>query len=117
MKKMSELEDSYARGKIKNLRTVLKQGETSSKNYIEFYKLKDLLLEGNYGIYREVDISKVGRGEGLEQEIFINTAKNDEDVKRSYLFDAIEMMDTYITFDYTDEDLKKAKELQAEGEL
>ena len=53
----------------------------------------------------------------MEQEIFINTAKNDEDVKRSYLFDAIEMMDTYITFDYTDEDLKKAKELQAEGEL
>ena len=45
-----------------------------------------------------MDISRIGTGESLERDIFIPVTK--EEVKRSYLFDVIEMMDTYIALDY-----------------
>ena len=96
--KLFAADTSYARGKIKELRNVLKQGENAARYYVQFYKLEDLLLESYYDIFKEMDISRIGTGESMEKDIFISTAK--EEVKRSYLFDVIEMMDTYIALDY-----------------
>lgn len=64
--KMQDKEHSYARGKLKELRPVLKQGELQTKHYLEFHKIQGLELESFCGI--------------------------------SSMFDAIELIDTYISF-------------------
>lgn len=109
MAKLSAADVSYARGKVKELRNVLKQGENAARSYVRFYKLEDLLVESYYDIFKEMDLSKIGTGEDLEKNIFIPA---ETDVKRSYLFDVIEMMDTYIALEYSEEDLKSEEDLQ-----
>ena len=103
MTKLLATDTSYARGKIKELRSVLRQGEVASRYYVQFYKMEDLLVESYYDIFKEMDISRIGTGKSLEKDIFIDCAK--EDVKRSYLFDVIELMDTYIALDYSEGEL------------
>lgn len=83
-----------SRGKVKELRSALKEGEQSSIYYMKSNLIDDLPLleqEGN-----EIDTSKIGQGQGMERKIFVDTADGQ---KRSLLFDAIEMLDTYISLD------------------
>ncbi len=85
--------DSYARSSIKQLRTVLKKSEVSAWQYITFHKLNDLITECYKGIFTTTDLGRIGSGTAAENKIFVATADGNE---RSILFDAIEIMDTFI---------------------
>ena len=66
---------------------------------MKFNKMEDIVLESFYDIFKEMDYEKIGTGQGMERPIFVKTYDGDE---RSYLYDAIEVKDTYIDL----EDLK-----------
>lgn len=87
---------AYARGKMKELRTVLKEGETAATSFTKFNKLDEIALEGYQGIYKEVSTDKIASGEGLERKLFVRTQDN---VERAAIFDALEVWDTYIGFE------------------
>ena len=87
---------AYARGKMKELRTVLKEGETASAFFTKFNKLDEIALEGYQGIYKEVSTDKIASGQGLERKLFVRTQDN---VERAAIFDALEAWDTYIGFE------------------
>ncbi len=86
-------EISYARGKIKEMRPVLKAGEVQARYFLQFHKIEKIILESYYDIFQDMDYSKIGKGQGIERPIFIQTSDGQF---HSYLFDAIEMMDTYL---------------------
>lgn len=88
---------SYARGKLKELRSALKQGETGARYFMKFYKLEELILESYYEIFKDIDYFKVGTGQEMERPIFIQTS---DQKFRSYLFDAIELIDAYQYIEY-----------------
>ena len=69
---------AYARGKMKELRTVLKEGETASASFTKFNKLDEIALEGYQGIYKEVSTDKIASGQGLERKLFVRTQDNVE---------------------------------------
>jgi hypothetical protein len=83
----------YARGKIKEMRGILKQGEDATTYYVRFNQIEDILLESYYDVFGKADLSKVGTGVSQSKKIFAETA---DGAKRSILFDAIELMDTFI---------------------
>jgi len=83
----------YARGKMKELRQYLKEGEQSTKYYLKTRQMKDLDLLGYQDIFVSVDYSRVATGESLERKTFVETADGQ---KRCLYFDAIEMLDTFI---------------------
>ena len=95
MKKLQSKELSYSRGRLKELRTVLKQGETATNHYIRFHKLEELTKDSYQGIYTEVDISGIGTGKQLESKVFLETRNG----KRAILFDVIELLDTFLELD------------------
>lgn len=86
-------ENGYATGKIKNLRNVLKEGEIASKYYLEFNRMKDILTESGND---KIDLSKIFTGSAHNSEIF---AIQSDGRKHSLLFDAIEVLDTFILID------------------
>lgn len=86
-------EISYANGKVMRLRDALKQGETETKYFLEYNKIENIVLESFYDIFKELDYGKIGTGQGMERPIFVKTYDGEE---RSYLYDAIEVKDTYI---------------------
>lgn len=93
IKQLCSQEDAYARGKIKELKSALKKGELQARHFLQFNKIESIISESYYGIYNEMDYSRVLTGQEMEKPIFIKTS----DRKcRTFLFDAIEMMDTYI---------------------
>lgn len=96
MKKFSSEEISYARGKIKELRSYLKQGENAAKYYMKRNLIDELSLIAYQGIYKDVDPKKVFTGNPLERNIFEQTK---DEKKRCLLFDAIEILDTFIALD------------------
>ncbi|WP_031556045.1 Cas10/Cmr2 second palm domain-containing protein [Oribacterium sp. FC2011] len=83
----------YASGKIKGLRNAIKQGEKSTYTYLKKNLMNELALDAYQGTYTKPEIKGIGIGEGLERKVVIETA---DGVKRSILFDAIEMIDTFI---------------------
>lgn len=91
--RMNSGEIAYARGKMKELRTVLKEGETKTQYFLKFHKIEEVIPESYYDIFKEMDCSKIGTGQKIEYSIFVETYDKQ---KRTYLFDAVEMMDTYI---------------------
>lgn len=91
----------YSKGKLKELRTVLKEGETSTEYYLKFHKINDISLEAYQDIYREMSWDQIGTGQGLERKVFIRTM---DGKTRSLLFDAIELLDTYIALEDGKED-------------
>ena len=91
--KLISEEISYARGKIKELRTALKQGETSARYFLKFHNLEDIILESYYDIFKDLDYFKTGTGQKMKRPVFIQTSDHKF---RSYLFDAIELIDTYL---------------------
>ncbi len=86
----------YAKGKLKELRSILKLGETESLGYIQFNKIEDIALEGYQDVFVELDYNVVKMQNGLERKIFVSTEDGES---RSILFDAIELLDTYIELD------------------
>lgn len=96
MRGFSDEEISYARGKIKELRRYLKQGEESAKYYMKTNLIDELGLIGYQGIYEEIIYKGVGSGKSLEEKTFIETKDRK---KRCLLFDVIEAIDTFIALD------------------
>lgn len=86
-------EISYARGKIKEMRPVLKAGEEQARYFLQFNQIEKIILESYYNIFRDMEYSKIFKGQAVKRPIFIETA---DQQFHSYLFDAIEMMDTYL---------------------
>lgn len=68
--------DDVSKGKIKNLRGVLKQGEAETMHYVNFYKLWESFIEN-------------------PDQIFVRTKSGEKHAK---YFDAIELVDTFIPF-------------------
>lgn len=90
---------AYSKGKMKELRSVLKQGEISTKYFLKFNKIEDIILESYYDVFKEIDYNHILSGKEFERPVFVST-EQDKNIKRSVLFDAIEILDTYITLDY-----------------
>ncbi|MCI6731171.1 MAG: hypothetical protein MR487_02435 [Lachnospiraceae bacterium] len=87
--------DFYASGALKELRSALKRGENAALYYLRYHNMEKLLVHGFQGIYQEMDYEKleIGSGKSLERKLFIETL---DGKKRSALFDAIEVMDTFL---------------------
>lgn len=98
-KLLSELQQekaSYARGKLKEFREALKEGETASEYYLKSNLLGELSVTGYEGVYKEIDMSRMFSGQGLEGKTFVETA---DKKKRSLYFDGIEIIDTFVALD------------------
>lgn len=88
-----------ARGKLKELRTALKQGETETEYYLadrRVYELLNHVFEATYRSdderwerYREL----LSEGTPIKKKAFITLAG--EEAKRSLFFDALEMIDHF----------------------
>ena len=89
-------EIAYARGKVKQLRGMLKQGEKEANHFMKFNQIEDLVLESYQGIFVDIDYTHTFDGDGLERKIFVKTY---DQVERSILFDAIELLDTFVPLD------------------
>lgn len=84
---------TYGTGKVKELRSALKQGETATKNYLEFNRMKDILKENKTGEVKGEDLLKLFTGFNEDDTAFV---MSDDGRKHSILFDSIELMDTFI---------------------
>jgi hypothetical protein len=82
------------RGKLKELRNALKEGEQSAEYYMKSNLIYDLALIDYEG--KKIDTDKIASGKGMDRKVFVQTADGKE---RSLLFDSIEIMDTYISLD------------------
>ena len=89
-------EIAYARGKIKELRSALKQGEKETRHFLQFNQIEDLMLDSYQGIFVDVDYKHTFEGDGLERKAFVKT---NDGVERSLVFDAIEVLDTFVSLD------------------
>lgn len=89
---IQKCEKDYGIGKVKGLRAALKQGETSVKNYMHFYKMNDFISDYTYRDFN-LDKEKLFTGAKLEIPAYIEL----DGKKHSVIFDAIELMDTYIS--------------------
>ncbi len=87
---------SYARGKLKEFREALKEGETASEYYLKSNLLNELAVTGYEGVYKEIDMSRLFSGQGLEKKTFIDTG---DGKRRCLYFDGIEMADTFVALD------------------
>ncbi len=90
-------EIAYARGKLKELRSALKKGKEAAEIFVKFNKIEDITLEAYQGIYKKTETDKVATGIGLERTLFLDTNQKTE--KRSTIFDALEVWDTYLGFE------------------
>ena len=89
-----------ARGKMKELRNVLKQGQEATKAFIQFNKMEDVMLSGMQK--NMTDHNKVGTGQAQKRELYPamrNGLKDERTTVRSAIFDALEICDTYIGFE------------------
>lgn len=91
---IQKCEKDYGIGKVKGLRTALKQGEISVKNYMHFYKMNNFIDDYTSRDFN-LDTDKLFTGTKIEIPAYVKL-QNDEK-KRSVIFDAIELMDTYIS--------------------
>lgn len=87
------VENRYSRSKIKEMRNAIKQGETVAEAFMRFNNISDISFDAYQGIYTSPDINNIGTGKELERKLFIKTY---DQIERSVVFDAIELLDTYI---------------------
>ena len=97
MKRIQENEIEYSRGRLKELRNVLKQGEVATRRYLRFHKIEDIGRDSYQDIYTEADNCGIGTGRKLERKIFLETT---DGISRSVLFDVIEALDTFLELEY-----------------
>ena len=88
--------DDDIRSKLKEMRSAMKQGEAAVDYYIRFHKLEEVTVNTYQDIFCQMDLSKIGSGEGLEGRSFVRT---NDGMLRNLLYDAVEIMDTYIPFE------------------
>lgn len=82
-------ESDEFKARLKELRGIVKEGEVKTQYYIQFHKIKGLILDSYYGIFKEV-----GFRENTEEiPVFVKTSDEQE---RSILFDAAELIGTYM---------------------
>ena len=74
--------------KLKELRGILKQGETAAQYYIRFHKLKGLIVDNYYGIFENIQF----RMNTDDLPLYVKTA---DEIERSVLFDAAEALEVY----------------------
>jgi len=86
--------EDFPAGKIKELRGVLKQGEEKTRHYLDFGHMSGLTMESYEGIFTELTTEMIGTGKGLAHKTFISVKGDDKE--HAILFDAIELMDTFI---------------------
>ena len=98
MQQMQAGDINYAKGKLKEFRRYLKEGETSAAYYMKTKQMNDMELLGYQDVFVGIDYSKVkiGSGSRLERKTFIQTA---DKKKRCLYFDAIELLDTFIAIE------------------
>lgn len=91
-------ESNYGNGKIKELRSALKQGEVATRNYLVFNQMKDILIENRPDADKvTTDVfSKFFTGKVSKGEAFI---LQPDDKKHSLLYDSIELMDSFIALE------------------
>lgn len=92
IRKMQGKDMLYARGKIKEFREALKEGEEAADYYVKSQLMEDYSVAGYSGIFIDMDYDRLLSGKGQESGIFIKTK---DGVKRSLYFDAIELLDTF----------------------
>ena len=85
----------YARGKIKELRGVLKEGEKATEYYLKSSLMDILSLDLFEDQNREKQMKQIGTGTGLERRAFLEVGGK----KHSLYFDAVEVLDTFISLD------------------
>ena len=85
-------EDGYASGKLKQMRSVLKNGEKSARYFLKFHKIEDLAMESYHEAFEKIDVPKAVAESGLSRQIFVETQ---DGKKRSVLFDAVELLGNY----------------------
>ena len=92
---LQDKQEVYARGKIKELRGVLKEGEKATEYYLQSSLIDILDLD----IFEDRDqkdlLNSIGTGKGLERRAFLEI----DGKKHSLYFDAVEMLDTFISLD------------------
>ena len=99
VERIQKRENIDARGKMKELRNVLKQGQEATKAFIQFNKMEDVMLSGMQK--NMTDHNKVGTGQAQKRELYPamrNGLKDERTTVRSAIFDALEICDTYIGF-------------------
>lgn len=74
--------------KLEELRGVLKQGEEEANHYINFHKLKGMIVTSYYGVFQNLQV----REDMDELPLFVKTADGKE---RSVLFDEAEVLNIY----------------------
>lgn len=97
MRKMMS-DNSFSTGRLKEMRTVLKNGEDEAEYYMTFHKIRDIAFDYYQGIYTNPDLSKteIGSGEHLDRKLFVKTG---DGKTRSLIFDAIEAIDVFVPFE------------------
>lgn len=86
-------EDNYSSGSLKQLRGVLKKGSEATDEYLKFHKMESLRRDVYLNIYKEINYAGALTGKAQEGKLFETTV---DGKCRSLIFDAIEMMDTYL---------------------
>ena len=90
---LSDKKEGYARGSVKQLRSVLRKKESDAWYFLKYHKIDRLAMECYQGVYKKVEIDRAFSGEQLEKKLFVKTA---DGKIRSTLFDAIEIMDEFV---------------------
>lgn len=98
IKRIQNNEASYGNGKIKELRSALKQGEEATRVYLTFNQMEDIIVENRPGEEKitDRDIEEMFSGQPVEGVAFVLQPDNK---KHSTLYDAIELMDSYIALE------------------
>lgn len=96
MKVLTNKGAGYARGSIKELRSVLRKKEDDAWYYLKYHKIESIAMKCYQGIYEDIDYKKVLSGQGLDKKLFVKTADGSF---RSVMFDAVEIMDEFIGLD------------------
>lgn len=94
MEKLKDSEIFTARSKMKEFRSVLKQGNAAVDAFIKFNKLNEISKNVSEAYYDQKPMEIMEQG-GLEGKWF-DTSK--DGIERSLIFDALEVADTYISF-------------------
>lgn len=86
--------EMYADGKIKELRSALKEGKDMTRYYLTFNRMEDILYEAKDD--KSLDFSGLFSGTKVKNDAFVRDYDGKE---HSVLFDAIELMDTFFKLD------------------
>lgn len=84
--------ETYSTGKIKELRGVLKKGAISTEYYLKFNGMTELGAEFISNEDIRIDKDSIGTGKHIERKVFDDI----DGVERCTVFDAIEIMDTFL---------------------